>query len=60
LESNVETAKGKAIICKHERTFDVQKAYAELKEYHLKSTKASLNSIKIIGYIASAKIGDGS
>jgi hypothetical protein len=39
LESKVETAKGKAIICKHESKYDAQKAYAELHEYHLKSTK---------------------
>jgi hypothetical protein len=60
LEFNVETAKGKAIIRKHESTFDAQKVCAELQEHHLKSTKASLNSIKIVGYITSAKIGDGS
>jgi hypothetical protein len=33
---------------------------AELQEHHLKSTKASLNSVKILGYITSAKIGDDS
>jgi hypothetical protein len=60
LESKVETAKGRAIIRKHESTFDAQKAYAELQEHHLKSTKASLSSVKILGYITSAKIGDGS
>jgi hypothetical protein len=60
LESKVETAKGKAIIRKYESTFDAQKSYAELQEHHLKSTKASLNSVKILGYITSAKIGDGS
>jgi hypothetical protein len=61
LESKVETAKGKAIIRKHESAFDAQKAYAEsLHEHHLKSTKASLCSVKILGCITSAKIGDGS
>jgi hypothetical protein len=35
-------------------------AYAELQNHHLTSTKASLNSVKILGYITSAKIGDGS
>ena len=56
----METAKGKAIIRKQESTFDAQKAYVELQEYHLNSTKASLSSVKILGYITSAKIGDGS
>jgi hypothetical protein len=60
LESKVETAKGKAIIPKHESNYDAQKAYAELQEHHLKSTKASLSSVKILGYITSAQIGDGS
>jgi hypothetical protein len=60
LESKVKTAKGKAIICKHESSFDAQKAYAELQDHHLTSTKASLSSVKILGYITSATIGDGS
>jgi Zn-dependent M28 family amino/carboxypeptidase len=60
LESKVETAKGKAIIRKHESSFNAQKAYAELQTHHLTSTRASLSSVKILGYITSAKIGDGS
>jgi hypothetical protein len=60
LESKVETAKGKAIIHKYESYFDAQKAYAKLQTHHLTSTKASLSSVKILGYITSAKIGDGS
>jgi hypothetical protein len=39
LESKAETAKGKAIIHKHESTFDAQKAFAELQNHHLISTK---------------------
>jgi hypothetical protein len=39
LEFKVETAKGKAIIRKHENSFfDAQKAYAELQNHHLTST----------------------
>jgi hypothetical protein len=60
LESKVEMTKGKAIIHKYESTFDAQKAYADRTDHHLNSTKVSLNSTKILGYIASAKIGDGS
>jgi hypothetical protein len=60
LESEGETAKGKAIIRRNESSFDAQKAYAELQTHHLTSTKASLSSVKILGYITSAKIGDGS
>jgi hypothetical protein len=36
-----------------------KKAYAELQEYHIRSTKASLSSVKILGYITSTKIGHG-
>jgi hypothetical protein len=54
LEPKVETAKCKAII--YESTFDTQKAYAELHEHHLKST----SSVKVLGYVTSANIGDGS
>ena len=60
LEAKVETAKGKSIVRSYESTYDAQKAYAALMAHHLKSTKASLNSIKILEYITSAKIGDGS
>jgi hypothetical protein len=60
LEAKVETAKGKSIIRKYESTYDAQKAYAEIHAHHLKSTKASLSSTKILEYITSAKIGDGS
>jgi hypothetical protein len=60
LKSKVETAKGKAIIRKNKSTFDAQKEYEKLQEYHLNSTKASLSSVKILGYITSAKIGNGS
>jgi hypothetical protein len=59
LESKVETVKGKAIIRKHESKYDAEKAHAELHENHLKSTKASLSSVKILGCITSAGIGDG-
>jgi hypothetical protein len=60
LESKVETDKGKAIIHEHKSSFDAQKAYAELQSHHLTSTKTALSSVKILGYITSAKIGDGS
>ena len=60
LESKVETAKGKAIIRKYESDFNAQKVYEELTEHHLNSTKAALTSTKILSYITSAKLGDGS
>jgi hypothetical protein len=40
LEAKVETAKGKAIIRSHEKDYDAQKAYSELKNCHLTSNTA--------------------
>jgi hypothetical protein len=58
LESKVLTDRGKAIICDHEHDFDAQKVYKKLKDYHLKSTKAKIESSVLLSYITSAKLGD--
>jgi hypothetical protein len=60
LESKVQTGRGKAIIHDHELDFDTQKMYKKIKNYHLKSTKAKIESSVILAYINSAKLGDGS
>jgi hypothetical protein len=60
LEANIETMKGKAIIRSHEKKFDAQKAFAELKNYHLSSNSALFSANKIMGYLTSAHINDGS
>jgi hypothetical protein len=44
----------------YESSFDVQKAYTELQDHHLTSTKAPISSVKVLGYITSAKIDNGS
>jgi hypothetical protein len=54
LEAKVETAKGKAIIHSHEMNYDAQKAYAELKNYHLTSNTALFGANKIMEYLMSA------
>jgi hypothetical protein len=51
--------RGKAIIRDHEHHFDAQKVYKKLKDYHLKSTKAKIESSVLLSYITSAKLGDG-
>jgi hypothetical protein len=38
---------------------DAQSIYAELLQYALKSTKASLDSATLLAYITSAKLSDG-
>jgi hypothetical protein len=60
LEAKVETAKVKAIICSHKKDYDAQKAYAELKNYHLTSNTALFSANKIMEYLMSARINDGS
>jgi hypothetical protein len=59
LESKVLTDRGKAIIRDHEHDFDAQQAYKKIKSYHLKSTKAKMESSVILSYITSTKLGDG-
>jgi hypothetical protein len=53
-------AKGKAIIRSHKKDYDAQKAYAELKNYHLTSNTALFSANKIMEYLTSARINDGS
>jgi hypothetical protein len=60
LEAKVETPKGKAIIRSNEKDYDTQKAYAELKNYHLTSNTALFSANKIMEYLMSACINDGS
>jgi hypothetical protein len=60
LEAKVETAKGKAIICSHEKDYDAQNAYAELNNYHLTSNTALFSANKIMEYLTSARINGGS
>jgi hypothetical protein len=59
LESKVMTDRGKAIIRDHEHDFDAQKAYQKIKDYHLQSTKAKMESSVILSYVTSAKLGEG-
>jgi hypothetical protein len=59
LEVKVEMAKGKAIIRSHEKNYDAQKAYAELKNYHLTSNTALFGANKIMEYLTSARINGG-
>jgi hypothetical protein len=59
LKAKVETAKGKAIILSHEKKFDAQNAYAELKKYHLTSNTTLFSANKIMEYLTSACINNG-
>jgi hypothetical protein len=57
LEAKVLTDRGKAIVREHEDDFDAQKVYQKLKEHHLRSTKAMIESSTILSYITSVWLG---
>jgi hypothetical protein len=59
LEAKVLTDRGKAIVREHEDDFDAQKVYQKLKEHHLRSTKAMIESSTILSYITSVRLGSG-
>jgi hypothetical protein len=52
LETKVLTEQGKSIIRDLEEDFDAQKVYHKLKEHHLTSTKAIIESSSILAYIS--------
>jgi hypothetical protein len=60
LEAKVETAKGKSIIRQYENTYDAQKAYEKLEEHHLTSNTAMFATTKIMEYLTTVCINDGS
>jgi hypothetical protein len=59
-ERTLQTDMGKALVRHHESDFDAQALYQSLLEYSIKSTKASLDTSKLLAYITSAQLGDGS
>ena len=59
-EHTLQTDQGKAFVRQHEQDYDAQKIYSCLQDYSVKSTKASLGTSKLLSYITSAKMGDGS
>jgi hypothetical protein len=54
------TDQGKAFVHQHEQDFDAQKIYSSLQDYSVTSTKASLDTSKLLSYIMPAKMRDGS
>ena len=57
-ERTLLTDKGKAILRANAVSYDAQQTYRELKAYSLTSTKALLDSSKLLSYITSVRIGD--
>jgi hypothetical protein len=58
-EQTLQMDQGKAFARQHEKDFDAQKIYMHLEDYSIQCTKASLDTSKLLSYITSAKIGDG-
>ena len=59
-ESTLLTDKGQELVRKYEDTFDAQKIYQDLLDYHAKSTKAIQNASELLSYITSNKLGTDS
>ena len=57
-EKNLLTDQGKAIVCDHAYRCDAWQVYIELKTYSLESTKASLESARLLEYIVGTSIDD--
>jgi hypothetical protein len=60
LEAKVETAKGKSIIQQYKSTYDAHKAYEKQEEHHLRSNSAMFAANKIMEYLTTVHINDGS
>ncbi|KAG7340327.1 hypothetical protein IV203_023870 [Nitzschia inconspicua] len=55
----LDTDQGQTVIRTHAATSDAQKAYADMREYCLRSAKAELNAADHLAYITNAKLGNG-
>jgi hypothetical protein len=60
LETKVETAKGKSIMRQYESTYDAQKAYEKLEQHHRTSNTALFTAHKIMEYLTTIQIDNGS
>ena len=58
-EKTLLTDKGKALVRKHQHSFDAQKIYNELSEYAKKSTKATMDAASLLSYITTTNLADG-
>src|SRR5688572_19189780 len=58
-EKTLHTDKGKALVRKHQLSFDVQKIYDELSEHAKNSTKATMDAASLLSYITTSTLGDG-
>jgi len=58
-ERVLQTDKGKALVRSNEATSNARLIFAELCQNALRSTRASIDSSRLLSYITSVRIGDG-
>ena len=58
LEQKVLTDRGKGFIREHASDYNAQKVYQKLVDYHLRSTKAMIDSSSTLSYITSVRLGN--
>ena len=58
-ERVLQTDKGKALVRSNEADANAQKIFSELCQDALRSTRASIDSSRLLSYITSVRIGDG-
>ena len=58
-ERTLLTDQGKAYVCEHQEDFDAQAVYDKISTYAQNSTRAALDSSRLLSYITSVCCGDG-
>jgi hypothetical protein len=57
-QATLTNPKGQELVRRYEDTYDAQKIYQELEEYHAKSTKATQTASELLSYITSHRLGE--
>ena len=58
-EKTLLTDKGKSLVCTYQQQYDAQKIYAELQDFALHSTNATMDALSLLQYITTSNLGDG-
>jgi hypothetical protein len=57
-QATLTNPKGQELVRRYEDTYDAQKIYQELEEYHSKSTIATQTASELLSYITSHRLGE--
>ena len=58
-EKTLMTDKGKSLVCTYQQQYDAQKIYAELQDFALHSTKATMDASSFLQYVTTSNLDDG-